>query len=220
VVFLKEVSTIIRRLHSSLCKNVFRVASVLLVLTTLSVYLVCGLFAKYAVSTATSDLATVATFGGVSVVESQAVLTTDVSTMLEKNSAYSLNTNVEVSSNSYQAVSGTVVPKDTHVVLDGTNDVACTLYIEVVNGSQGYATFEIDPNSWNVVTPNSSPVTALHGGTIYQYTDTISPHEELTTSSIIKGETIRIKDTYTDKSTTWTDDKFSIDVYAYLVQLD
>jgi hypothetical protein len=189
----------------------------------LSVWLTCGLFAKYAVSSSASDLATVAKFGGVSVEEHKVESITDTSTMIEKNSMYdyTLENNAKVVSTTtkkeYNLVAGTVIPKDTYVVVDGTNDVACNLYIEVVNSDKNNCvTFDID-NNWSEI--EDSSVTAQHGGTIYKYNKTISAHESLNTGSIIKESTINISDACYDKSNQKTD-TFSIDFYAYLVQLD
>jgi hypothetical protein len=182
-----------------------------------SVWLTCGLFAKYTISGSSHDLATVAKVGGVTVLEHEAIVQTDLDKILNSNSVYTLGSGT-VSSNSYKAVSGTVIPKDTYIELDGTNDVACTLYIEIVDNSNNVAKFSIDTDggNWSMCTD----VISVHGGTVYKYTKTVSPHQVLTISNIIKDNTIRIKDTYTDKNDLDKNANFSIDFYAYLVQYD
>ncbi len=204
-----------KRLHSFL----YKVVAVLLMLTVVSWWLVCGLLAKYTVNGSSGDFATVAKMGGVSIVEYKATLETNIDTMFENNSVYALSSKTEkVTSNSYQAVSGTVIPKDISIVLDGTNDVACTLYIEVVDSSGGYIDFNMDSNCWAEI---ENETISTHGGKVYKYKYQISPHENLTISSIIENNSIRIKDTYTNKSDPSQNAKaVSLDFYAYLIQYD
>lgn len=212
----KETSTR-RRLPFFSSAFLFRLTGTLLLLTLLSVWLICGLFAKYTVSETGSDSARIAAMGTVAVQEHEAVLLTDLKEMAGGNTNYALNTTAAtVSKNTYTAVPGIVIPKDPFIVLDGKNEVACTLYLEVVDGSKGYAKFEIG-DKWE----KSDEFEAQHEGTIYVYKDTIAAKEGKKITGILKNNQIRIIDTYANKKdTTIKEDEFSIDFYAYLVQYD
>jgi hypothetical protein len=206
------------RRHTSPYRVLFRVAGALLVLTMLSTWMACGLFARYVSQNSAGDSATVATVGGVSVYEHQSVLQTNLKSTLDGDSLYTLNGTV-VASNSYLAVPGTTIPKDPYVVLDGTNDVACTLYLEVVDGSGGYVSYSLK-DGWTKAT-DSDGFEPTHGGTLYRYTEPVSAHTEKTVTDVLTGNAVRISDGYTDRNDpTRNANTLSINFYAYLVQID
>lgn len=100
----------------------FRVAGVLFLLVMLSVWLICGMFAKYVVTDENSDSARVAAFASIGVLEHEAKLV---------NGLYQL-TDKEVSENTYaKVIPGVDIPKDPFVRLNGTAEVDCTLYLRV-----------------------------------------------------------------------------------------
>ncbi len=211
----KETSTR-RRLPFFSSAFLFRLTGTLLLLTLLSVWLICGLFAKYTVSETGSDSARIAAMGTVAVQEHKAVLLTDLEKMAGGNTNYALDTTDTVSKNTYTAVPGIVIPKDPFIVLDGKNEVACTLYLEVVDGNNKYAEFEIG-DEWK----ESDEFEAQHEGTIYVYKETIAAKGDTKITGILKNNQIRIIDTYANKKdTTINENEFSIDFYAYLVQYD
>lgn len=190
-----------RRLHSFLYKNLFRIVSALFVFTMVSVWLTCGLFAKYATSDSGSDFATVAKIGGIEVYEHEAVYNAT-------NGEYTLENNSRVVSNNYdKVVPGTKIKKDPTIVIDGSSDVACEVYLEVVDSSNGELTYDL--SDWTEVVG----VKGIHEGKLYKYKDAISVHKA-ETISIIKDEYISVS------SNISTDSTFSLDFYAYLVQLD
>ena len=192
----------------------FRAVGVFLLLTMLSVWLVCGLFAKYTVSDSGSDSAIVAAVGEIAMFEHKAVY---------NNGIYTLDSEKAVSSNEYKTVlPGTEIPKDPYIILTGKNDVSCSLYIEIVNSENIPAAvqYEIDSSNWIKVSSadNFSPV---HGGTLYEYKETISPHTSTEIKDIIEGNRIAVSDTLKDKTDPdQNSDPFSIDFYAYLIQND
>jgi hypothetical protein len=195
-------------------KSLFRAAGILLVLTLLSVCMVCGLFAKYTSRGQSSQSARVALMSGVTIAEHEAIAVTDLSSMIGINSTYTLNTDSTVSSNTYYAVPGTSIPKDPFITLDGSNETACELYIEVVDGSSGCAKFDIS-DDWT----EDNEFSPRHSGTVYKYKSEIAPKTSTTINNIIKSNNIRITESYSD-ITQKNAGSFSIDFYAYLVQKD
>ena len=191
---------------------VFRAVGVLLLLTLFSIWLVCGLFAKYTTSDSGSDFARVAGAGTVVMREHK---------VSYSNGVYSLDTDTEVTSNTYSVIlPGTEIPKDPYIILTGTNDVSCSLYVEiVVNKVQNDVEYEIDSDNWTKITEGE--FTARHGGIVYLYKDIFPPHTSDTIEDIIKDDKIFIKDTLKDKeSPDNNSETFSSDLYAYLVQND
>lgn len=100
----------------------FRADCILLLSVTVTIWLICGMFAKYAVTDEGSDSARAAAFASIDVTEHRAEL---------KNGEYRL-TDDEVKENSYnKVIPGVDIPKDPVVHLSGTPEVACMLYLKV-----------------------------------------------------------------------------------------
>lgn len=193
--------------------TLFRPVGVLLLLTMFSFWLVCGLFAKYTVTDQSYDSTGVAGAGEVAMLEHKAEY---------NNGIYTLDSTTTVTSNEYHAVlPGTEIPKDPYIVLNGKNDVSCSLYIEVVNSVIPDAVqYEIDSSNWIEVS-DGDDFSPVRGGTLYQYKEMISPHKITEIKDIIKGNKISVSDKLKDKANPDNNsDKFSIDFYAYLIQND
>ncbi len=223
---MRRVLPIKRRLHFFSYHTVFRLAGALLILTMFSVWLTCGLFAKFSVRESFSDSATVASISDITMLEHKVETISDKAKMLKENSVYTLSKTETTKSNTYYAVPGTVIPKDPYIELSGNNDVSCTLYIEVANGGENFATFTIDSKNWTEVEqPTSDDSNATiefsprHNGVVYRYNSTIQAHEQKTIKDIIVNNSVSISDTYANKKLK-DSNNFSIDFYAYLVQED
>lgn len=122
---------------------------------------------------------------------------------------YSLTTDV-VTSNEYNLLPGTNVPKDPYITLVEKSTVKAYLYVEVVNGlgNKGIS-YAMDDN-WTLVTG----VTGTKGGAVYVYKDIIDEAYEGNTINIIKNKTIVVADPLTLTGS----EKVSLDFYGYLAQ--
>ncbi len=195
--------------HPSFCDVIMRLAGVLLLLTMISFWLVCGMYAKYAEVANNLDGANVAGMGLVQITESKAVYS---------NGVYTLDPSRTVGYNEYPTViPGTSIPKDIRITITKGNDVSCMMYLEVVNDNPDIVA-NIDMTKW---TP-SSDYPAQHGGKIYRYNEIAPPHaENVTISYVLKNNEILVKDTFRDYT---RPDKNSsaihMQFYAYLVQVD
>ena len=209
---MKEKDSVMSKPDLFAYNILFRAAGVLLVLTLLSIWLVCGLFAKYTTSDSGSDSAKVAGAGMVTMREHK---------VLYSDGEYTLDNTQEVDSNNYSVVlPGTEIPKDPYIILAGNNAVSCSLYIEVaVSGLPGEVQYEIDRDKWTKVT--SGEISAFHGGTVYRYNNMIPPHTSDEIRDIIKDNKIIINEDLKNKTDpNKNSEDFSIDLYAYLIQND
>lgn len=118
----------------------FKSVGALFVLTMLSVWLVCGMYAKYVISDLRYDSARVAGFGGVlELWEHQADETAT------NSGIYGLtkDTDHEVKGNTYAKVlPGVDIPKDPFIVLELNSDLSFELYIRVTEENFPTDTYE------------------------------------------------------------------------------
>lgn len=188
-------------------KFLLKTAGILFVLTMISVYFVCGLFARYSTLDMSGDLAKIASAGNVSVFEHKAHMLSD--------GTYSLINSVIVTENTYMIIPGITIPKDPYVSISGDNDVSCNLYIEIVESSQIFS-YKMN-DEWIKM----DSMQGQHDGVIYKYCSKISPHQNLDIHNIFSGNSVRIKDDIKNKlNGNLNSTKISINLYAYLIQSD
>jgi len=191
-------------------QNMFKAAGILVVLTLLSVWWVCGLFAKYKNLDEKNDVTSVAAFAQISVHEHEAVLT---------NGVYTLDTDSVVEGNDYPVIlPGTMIPKDPFIIVTDSSETACEVYLEAVNVDKPRdVIYTINGSSW-LETEDFAP---RYGGTVYKYKDTLPAHTGAEITDILAGNRLIVKDSLKDKSQpTDNSNEFSIVFYAYLVQAD
>ena len=190
-------------------KVIFKSVGILLIMILISMWFVCGLLAKYTASNSNSTSARVARMAKVELHEHKAEL---------QNGIYVLDTYTIVDSNEYDTVlPGVDIPKDAFIHSDGKNEVACTLYIEVVNVDVP------DEVSYTIGTSfeTETSIAPSHGGTLYKYNQTIQPGTVQTITHIFSDNKLRVSDTFKDRSVAAKNTApFKIEIYAYLVQID
>jgi hypothetical protein len=127
---------------------------------------------------------------------------------------YSLDSNTEVSSNSYTLMPGVPIPKDPFVKITGKTAIPSYLYVEVVDpaglvtsGSEAAFTYSLR-SGWTKL----DGVTGKHGGTVYVYTGTLSTGDS--TVPILQDDRIIIT-SYFDKASNYSG---TLTFYAYLAQ--
>ena len=130
----------------SLHTIIFRAAAGLFCLMMLSVYLVCGMFAKYVVSGGIDDSAHVQGGAGIiNVLEHEAMETGNNSGM------YMLDQSQEVPANTYHKVlPGVDIPKDPFIRLTGLTDTVCELYVQVTESEDfpESVSYVLDTDVW------------------------------------------------------------------------
>ena len=135
-----------------------------------------------------------------------------------EDGVYVLDNDTIVETNEYDTVlPGVDIPKDAYIQLDGNNEVACDLYIEVVNTNL--------PNevSYTIGTSFEAETSfkPAHGGTVYKYKQVIQPGNAQTIAHIFSNDSIRVGDSLRDNTDkTKNSGQFKIEVYAYIVQID
>ena len=186
----------------------FRTAAILLVVTLAVLSLSSRLFAKYAQNYAYVEQPRVAKAAQVSVQEHRAVLS---------GGQYTLDMTSVVSGNTYTAVlPGTDIPKDPYVYLDGSQETAYTLYVEIYTNVPAGVSYTVGTNF--AVTDELAP---SHGGTMYKYTQAVLPAVEQSIGPILRNNVITVSDSFRDKTDpTYNQSGFQFDVYAYVIQID
>ena len=188
--------------------RIFRLTAVLLLVTLVAVRFSSGLLAKYAQKYVYLDQARVAKTAQAAVREHEAVLS---------GGQYTLDMTSVVSGNTYTAVlPGTDIPKDPFVAIDGNNETACSLYVEIYTDVPAEVTYTVGTGF--LPTAELAP---QHGGTMYKYNQPILPNTPQNVQYIIRNNKIMVSDTFKDKSDpTKNVASFTFEVYAYLVQID
>lgn len=189
----------------------FGAVGVLLLLVMLSVWLLCGMYARYVVSDSYSDAAHVA--GSISMVEvweHEAVL---------ENGEYQL-TAKEVTENTYhKVIPGVDIAKDPFIRLSGAPDVPCELYVRVTENNipkdsdgQPMVTYQLN-GEW----------TETDEAGVYKYTKTIDSNTTETVFPILEqsGDVIndhkcelKVSEHYVGNG------EFTLTFSAWLVQKD
>ena len=180
----------------------YRLVGFLLVLTMVSVWFVCGLFAKYTTSAPSKDNAHVAGTGvkQLEVKEHKAQIKDPKEDNYDDDLLYKLlaGTNNEVTKNEYEKVMpGVDIPKDPFVRIELVNaEVDYYLYLKVVESKEWPSddkgktvTYDIDPTLWDKVNTTDQKVDEdgnnifyykykgyFDAGTNYQYTTASAPN--------------------------------------------
>ncbi len=187
-----------------------RAAMLLLLLTLLSFWMVCGMLARYTSSGGASDGARIALPGTAVAYEHQAVY---------QNGVYTLDTTAPpVMENRYETVvPGMTIPKDSYILIDGSQEVDCRLYLEVCESTAGWFSYVINTDQWKY----QSAMTGSHGGKVYLYNPRIAPNEVMEVHQIFTDQMITVRETLRSKTTpTLPSGAASIKLYATLVQAD
>ncbi len=193
---------------ASLSGRFFRTASVLLLLSLAATPFIRTFYARYRQSGTLDEPARVARMAQAELCEHRAVL---------DGGRYTLDMSTVVHGNTYDAVlPGTDIPKDPYVDLDGSNEVACDLYIEIFTNAPDEVSYTVGTSF-----APTSEVSPQHGGTVYKYSQPIPPNTQQTVGYILRGNTLTVSDTFRDKTNPGKNAApFRFDVYAYLLQID
>lgn len=188
-------------------------AMILFVLTMISLWFVCTMLARFSTYSRETDEARVAAAGYVSVYEYGAEFV---------NGEYVINDRTEanyIRKNIYTVVPGMNIEKEPFVRVYSSREVSDNVYIEVVSSdtSGDILDYYVDNLYWELTTE----IPAAHGGKVYKYRNVIPANTELNISHIIKDNKMRIKDDIFDKTNTAAvPAAVSLDIYAYLVQVN
>ena len=189
-------------------EKTIRLAVILLIAVAVTSCFGSGLLAKYKNGYALQGQARVAKIGNVAVLEHEAVLS---------GGQYTLDMTSVVSGNTYTAVlPGTDIPKDAYVAFDGSNETACSLYVEVYTNAPSEVTYSIGTGFLP-----TSELAPRHGGTVYKYNQPIPPNTAQNVQYIIRNNKFTVSDTFKDKTDpSKNSESFSFNIYAYMVQID
>ena len=189
-------------------EKIFRLAAILLILTLVSSWLISGLLAKYASGKASADGGRVARTGRVAVLEHEAVLSGGI---------YTLDMDSVVTGNTYTAVlPGTDIPKDPYVYLDGSQEVAYKVYVEICTDVPDSVSYTVGTSF--TATDEFAP---SHGGMVYKYNQPVPAATEMSIGPIIRGNVITVSDSFRDRADpSYNSSGFRFDLYAYVVQID
>lgn len=170
-----------RKPNISVHDILFRTAGVLLLLTLLSVWMLCGMYAKYTVSGSHADSARAAAFGNIELLEHEAVL----SSTNDTNTLYTLNEGNEVQKNEYKAiVPGITIPKDPFVRITDVGEVKCELYLKVTESEHLSEMIEYDiDDKWEPVDEDEK---------VYKYKDPIIPGSSYDDIRILQSDQISV----------------------------
>ena len=178
-------------------------AAVVTVIAFVSAGLIIGISAKNQRSDSAKDSAKAASAGTAVIYEYKAEYS---------EGAYTL-TDDKTEGNSYPVViPGTDIPKAVEIELDGANDTACALYLEVAEEFPEDIDYAIDGEKWRP----TDTFAAKNGGIVYEYKTEIKPHESLVVSDVIKDGVLHIKDSFDPADV----NTLNMELYAYLVQKD
>ena len=167
-----------------------------------------SLLAKSVQINAYTDQARVAAAAQPSVREHEAVLT---------GGRYTLDMNSVVGGNTYTAVlPGVDIPKDTYVTLNGNNETACVLYVEICTDAPDEVAYSVASGF-----SSTTELAPRNGGTMYKYDQPILPDGAQEALYIIRDNKLTVSDTFRDRSDqTKNAAPFTFEVYAYLLQTD
>ncbi|MCH5299097.1 MAG: hypothetical protein J1E96_04965 [Ruminococcus sp.] len=188
----------------------YRTAGILLVFALFSAWLLCGLYAKYIVSSSNSDSARVAKgIEKVEVIEHKVRFITDEKEAVEKDSVYELlsgTANEEHKGIEYSVVlPGVDIPKDPFVRVAGTSEMSLQLCIKIVETNlPNTVTYDIRTDDWT-----EDP----KGSKIYKYKDVINSDFKKDIY-ILKDNQIKVSEKYVGNGT------FSLAFEAWLEQVD
>lgn len=193
-----------RKSNISVHDILFRTAGVLLILTLLSVWMLCGMYAKYTVSGSHADSARAAAFGNIVLLEHKAVPndTNDINTLY-------ILTNEEVKENTYSTVvPGDVIPKDPFVRITNVGEVKCELYLKVTESENFPDGVEYDLNEkWILVDGKEDDKEK-----VYKYKDPITPGSNNMDIYILKDDNLIVNVGYNSTDT------FTLTFSAWLKQ--
>lgn len=197
----------------------YRTVGVLLVLTMLSAWLLCGLYAKYTVSESYQDSASVAKIGvdKLELLEHEAVLIDDADRAVQQDSVYELTDN-EVTKNDYDVVlPGVDIPKDPFIRIKGDSkasiDEAKTsyeLYLNVVEEDlPDTVTYEM-AEGWKLIKTETSQ----SNGVVYTYKyNKVIDSQFSGKFSVLKDNKLKVSASYVGNG------KFSLTFNAWLAQI-
>lgn len=209
----KNVSEVAKP-HPFMHISLFRISGILLVLTMLSTWMICGMYARYTTSDTTTETAKVSAFGNFTLTENKTVAINDITEMINSNSIYQIN-NETVSKNEYKyVVPGVDIPKNPYIVLSEKNETSCMLFVEVKEINfpvDGTITFEMSDN-WTKI----NGTTGKNGGTVYYYKNIIEPNKKYDKIEILKENKISVSQYFSEESV--NADSFELDFYGYLIQ--
>lgn len=207
---MRLINSVLSKLHLSAGEIVFRIFSVMLLLTMISFWLVCGMLARFTSSGDKQGGARVAAAGQADVFEYEAYFD-------DTTYSYHLREDTVVSKNTYSVVvPGMEIEKDPFIRLYGNNEVSYYLYLEVKASHPDKVRYEMS-SVWSV----TNDIAAAHGGTVYKFQTVIKPGEKRDIHEILKDDIVRIRDDLKDKTQpTANSDPFTLDFYAYMIQMD
>lgn len=192
----------------------FRTVGILLVLATLSVWLLCGLYAKYIVSENYQDSASVDSIGigNLELLEHEAVLIEDADKAVQQDSVYELTDN-EVTKNTYDVVlPGVDIPKDPFIRIKVEPKATCELYVQVVEKDiPNTVTYEM-AGGWELIKTE----TAQSETTVYTYKYNKAIDSKFSGPvSVLKNNKLKVSESYVGNGKT-----FTLNFNAWLVQIN
>ena len=187
---------------------------ILLILTMLSVWMICGLYAKYIVSGSYQDSASVAGIkvGNLELFEHEAVLIKDADKALKMNSVYELTGN-EVTNNTYDVVlPGVNIPKDPSIRIKDATKAPCELYVKViVKDLPDTVTYEMT-SDWKLIKTETSQ----SDGIVYTYKyNKVIESQFSGTVSVLKDNKLKVSERYVGNGKT-----FTLNFNAWIVQIN
>ena len=192
-----------RKSNISVHDILFRTAGVLFILTLLSVYMLCGMYARYTTSDSYTDSARVASFGTIVLMEHEAVLADPT----ESGTLYKL-TDKEVEQNTnIIALPGVNIPKDPFIRLENIGEVKCELYLKVTKSPEfpNGITYAIDSENWDLESDDGE-------SSVYRYIPTIEPGSNDIVIDILKDNQLTVSPDYD------SNDEFTLTFSAWLKQ--
>ncbi len=193
--------------HPLVCNNSFVAAEILLVLTLISIRMVCGLYAKYTVSDGSQESAKVAASPGIHLEEVAVELYDEPADMTAADTIYAFGSGT-AEGFSYAVIPGMDLPKDPRISVSGKDRTSCYLYLEVIQEQvPATVTFSLE-EVWEPLTD----VTGPHGGDVYCYETIIQPDDTYDSIGIIRDQKIYVSQAYT------AGDPFSIAFCGYMIQ--
>lgn len=193
----------------------FRTAAVLLFLTLLSTWLVCGMYAKYVRAYTFTDSARLAE--GVGIIE---LKEHKIKETYKDSGIYELDT-TEVNENEYEKViPGVDIPKDPFIRITNLTETECELYVRVTEknfpvkkGNEKTVTYELTAD-WTLMENLSDYSKGIY---IYKYNKAI----DLNFSGVInilKNNKIYVSEHYVGKDADNKIQNFSLTFETWLVQ--
>ncbi len=207
---MRYSDSVYSKLRRFVGKMIFHILGVLFILTMISIWLVCGMLARYTSEGEKSGGARVASAGQVDVFENEAYF--DYTTY-----TYLIDKDKIVTENTYNViVPGMEIEKDPFIRLYGNNEVSYNLYIEIKVSDP-----ELIRYSMSSVWSQTDDLSPAYGGTVYKYQSVIAPGYQGDILDILEDGVIRIRDDLKDKTYPQANsDTFKMDIYAYLTQTD